>query len=72
MKQCPRVPQGFKLQTYVLAGHLPRPGSQSVDEAAAPAETQHVRIFKKKKEKEPKQNKHIARDSDSYNRSCNS
>lgn len=47
MKQYPRVLQGFKLQADALTGHLPRPGSQPVDEAALAIETQHVRIFKK-------------------------
>lgn len=47
VKQYPRVLQGFKLQADALTGHLPRPGSQPVDEAALAIETQHVRIFKK-------------------------
>lgn len=44
VEQYPRVPQGFKEQRDALPGHLPRPGTQPVEEAAAAVEAHHVRV----------------------------
>lgn len=44
IKQYPRVLQGFKFQRDALPGHLPQPGTQPVEKAAAAIEAQHVRV----------------------------
>ena len=48
-QQCPRIPQGFKLQGDNVSGHLPQRGTEPVRQTAAAAaaaatvEAQHIR-----------------------------